>query len=154
MHPRDALLWSVRAPSWRRRPCARFNFLAHNYLTREVTGITLAFDRADSRQVFPLVPIRPVVDLYVPSSNVLFQRFPDGAVLYTPSNETYLGLNETGARIWGLLPREGVDFERLVREVAAIYPEAPEEELRTDLTDWLNALVEQGLARRELVSAA
>jgi hypothetical protein len=96
----------------------------------------------------------PVLNVYVPAATVLFQRFPDGAVLYTPSNETYLGLNETGARIWELLPREGADFEQLLERVAALYPDAPSAELRTDLTDWLQALVDQQLARVDVRTAA
>jgi hypothetical protein len=96
----------------------------------------------------------PVLNVYVPAASVLFQRFPDGAVLYTPSNETYLGLNETGARIWELLPREGADFEQLLARVAALYPDAPKAELRTDLTDWLQALVDQQLAHVDVRTAA
>jgi hypothetical protein len=96
----------------------------------------------------------PVLNVYVPAASVLFQRFPDGAVLYTPSNETYLGLNETGARIWELLPREGADFEQLLARVAALYPDAPSAELRTDLTDWLQALVDQQLAHVDARTAA
>ena len=62
-------------------------------------------------------------DTYHPEPRVILQHFPDGAVLYMPSNETYLGLNETGARIWGLLPKDGIGFEPLLREVAAVYPD-------------------------------
>jgi len=95
-----------------------------------------------------------VLNVYVPAATVLFQRFPDGAVLYTPSNETYLGLNETGARIWELLPREGAEFEQLLERVATLYPDAPSEELRADLADWLQALVDQQLAHVDVRTAA
>jgi hypothetical protein len=95
-----------------------------------------------------------VHDLYRPESRVILQRFPDGAVLYTPSNETYLGLNETGVRIWELLPKEGIGFEPLLGGVAAAYPEVPVEELRADLTAWLGEVEACGLLRREPAVAA
>ena len=84
---------------------------------------------------------------YLPNPNVLFQRFADGAVIYTPSNETYLGLNETGARLWSMLPPDGLGFDELLERAAAAYPEAPVNELRRDLADWLQEMSEQGLAR-------
>ena len=84
----------------------------------------------------------------------MFQRFPDGAVLYTPSNETYLGLNEAGAHIWELIPSEGIDFEQLLRGFAAVYPEVPADELRADLSAWLDEVVALGLLRREEAVAA
>ena len=91
---------------------------------------------------------------YHPESRVILQRFPDGAVLYTPSNETYLGLNETGVRIWELLPKDGIAFEPLLREVAAAYPDVPADELRADLTAWLGEVESVGLIRREAPVAA
>jgi hypothetical protein len=94
------------------------------------------------------------VHTYHPESRVILQRFPDGAVLYTPSNETYLGLNETGVRIWELLPKDGIAFEPLLREVAAVYPDVPADELRTDLTAWLGEVESVGLLRREPAVAA
>ena len=91
---------------------------------------------------------------YHPESRVILQRFPDGAVLYTPSNETYLGLNETGVRIWELLPKDGIAFEPLLREVAAVYPDVPADELRADLQAWLGEVESVGLLRRESAAAA
>ena len=97
---------------------------------------------------------RPLVHTYHPESRVILQRFPDGAVLYTPSNETYLGLNETGVRIWELLPKDGIGFEPLLREVAAVYPDVPADDLRADLTAWLGEVESVGLLRRESAVAA
>jgi hypothetical protein len=94
------------------------------------------------------------VHTYHPESRVILQRFPDGAVLYTPSNETYLGLNETGVRIWELLPKDGIAFEPLLREVATAYPDVPVDELRADLTAWLGEVESVGLLRRESAAAA
>jgi hypothetical protein len=95
-----------------------------------------------------------VHDRFLPEPRVILQHFPDGAVLYIPSSETYLGLNETGARIWGLLPSNGIGFEPLLSEVAAVYPEVPADDLRTDLTAWLGEVEAHGLVRREAAVAA
>jgi hypothetical protein len=95
-----------------------------------------------------------VHDHYLPAPGVILQHFPDGAVLYMPSTETYLGLNETGARIWGLVPRDGIGFDELLRAVVAAYPEVPAEELRADLTGWLSEVEAFGLLRREAAAAA
>jgi hypothetical protein len=95
-----------------------------------------------------------LIEVYVPSSNVLFQRFADGAVVYSPGDESYFGLNGTGAEIWNALPKEGASFDELLQKVAAMYPEAPEADLRTDLGDLLDELVKHGLLRRDTVEAA
>jgi Coenzyme PQQ synthesis protein D (PqqD) len=95
-----------------------------------------------------------VHDIFHPESRVILQRFPDGAVLYTPSNETYLGLNDTGLRIWELLPKEGIGFEPLLREFGAAYPDVPADELRADLTAWLGEVESFGLLRRQPAAAA
>ena len=96
----------------------------------------------------------PLIDMYLPSSGVLFQRFADGAVVYSPGDESYFGLNGTGATVWGLLPKEGMTLQQLLEKMAVLYPEAPESELRTDLNDLLDELVKHGLLRRVTVEAA
>ena len=93
-------------------------------------------------------------DTYHPEPRVILQRFPDGAVLYTPSNETYLGLNETGVRIWELLPKDGIGFDALLDGVAAAYPDVPTEDLRADLIAWLDEVESYGLVRRRPAVAA
>jgi len=95
-----------------------------------------------------------LIELYVPSSGVLFQRFADGAVVYSPGDESYFGLNGTGAEIWNLLPKEGSSFDDLLQKTVEKYPEAPESELRTDLGDLLEELVKHGLLRRITAEAA
>ena len=102
----------------------------------------------------PPSTVTSVYDRILPAPGVILQHFPDGAVLYTPSNETYLGLNETGARIWGLVPTDGIGFEPLLREVVAAYPEVPADELRADLIGWLSEVEALGLLRREAAVAA
>jgi hypothetical protein len=95
-----------------------------------------------------------VHDTYHREPRVILQRFPDGAVLYTPSNETYLGLNETGVRIWELLPKEGIGFEALLGCVATAYPDVPTDDLRADLIAWLGEVESVGLVRRSPAVAA
>lgn len=95
-----------------------------------------------------------LIELFVPSSGVLFQRFADGAVVYSPGDESYFGLNGTGAEIWNLLPKEGASFDDLMQKVSGKYPDAPEADLRTDLGDLLDELVKHGLLRRVTVEAA
>jgi Coenzyme PQQ synthesis protein D (PqqD) len=95
-----------------------------------------------------------LIDMYIPSSGVLFQRFADGAVIYSPGDESYFGLNGTGAEIWNLLPKEGASFDDLLGKMIGLYPEAPESDLRTDLGDLLDELVKHGLMRRVTVEAA
>jgi ABC-type amino acid transport substrate-binding protein len=102
----------------------------------------------------PSLTVTAVRDRYQPESRVIYQRFPDGAVLYTPSNETYLGLNETGAKIWELIPAEGIEFEQLLQGFAAAFPEMAADELRADLNAWLDEVVALGLLRREEAVAA
>jgi len=100
------------------------------------------------------IAMAALIEMYVPSSGVLFQRFADGAVVYSPGDESYFGLNGTGAEIWNLLPKEGASFDSLIERMVAMYPEAPESELRTDLSDLLDELVKHGLLRRVTVEAA
>lgn len=95
-----------------------------------------------------------LIDMYIPNSGVLFQRFADGAVVYSPGDESYFGLNGTGAEVWNLLPKEGERFEELLRKMVALYPEAPESDLRTDLGDLLDELVKHGLMRRVTIEVA
>jgi hypothetical protein len=95
-----------------------------------------------------------LIDLYIPSSGVLFQRFADGAVVYSPGDESYFGLNGTGAEVWNLLPKEGASFDDLLQQMIAKYPEAPAADLQTDLRDLLDELVQHGLMRRVTVEAA
>ena len=95
-----------------------------------------------------------LIEMYVPSSGVLFQRFADGAVVYSPGDESYFGLNGTGAEIWNLLPKEGASSDALIQRMIGMYPEAPESELRADLSDLLDELVKHGLLTRVTVEAA
>jgi coenzyme PQQ synthesis protein D (PqqD) len=100
------------------------------------------------------IAMAALIEQYVPNSGVLFQRFADGAVVYSPGDESYFGLNGTGAEVWNLLPKEGATFEDVLQKMVALYPEAPEADLRTDLGDLLDELVKHGLMRRVTVEAA
>jgi Tfp pilus assembly ATPase PilU len=92
--------------------------------------------------------------MYVQSAGVLFQQFADGAVVYSREDESYFGLNATGAAVWGLLGANGSTMDQLMETMLNLYPEAPESELRTDLSDLLDALVTHGLLRRIAIDVA
>ena len=94
------------------------------------------------------------VDRFVPEAGALFQRFADGAVVYSPGDETYFGLNSTGAQVWGLLSKDGSAFEELHQKMVELYPSVSAEELRADLRGLLDDLVNHGLLRRVTVEAA
>ena len=75
--------------------------------------------------------------------DVLVQMLEGEAVLLNLNTESYFGLDEVGARMWTLLTESDsiqTAYEVLVEE----YDVTPEQ-LRADLTDLIDRLVEQGL---------
>lgn len=89
-----------------------------------------------------------MLDRYIPDPTAICRNFADGAVVYSPGSESYFGLNGTGVRVWGLLPKSGASLDELLQGMAAAYPEVPEDELRADLGSLLDELVGHGLIRR------
>lgn len=83
--------------------------------------------------------------LPAPAPDVLYQALQDGAVLFSPSNEIYFGLNHVGARIWELLPPATRTLDELVDRVAASYPDAPPDRIRRDAQALLADLGYNGL---------
>jgi hypothetical protein len=76
-------------------------------------------------------------------SNVLIRFLDQEAVLLNLETERYFGLDAVGARMWQVVmsaPTIGAAFFELVEE----YDVAPDT-LRSNLTDLLNHLVENGL---------
>lgn len=68
-------------------------------------------------------------------------------IILSTAKDLYYGLNETGARIWGLIQEP-----RLVREIHDELLEeldVPPDEWKRDLLALLQELVDQGLARAE-----
>jgi hypothetical protein len=68
----------------------------------------------------------------------------DGVVMMSPSAAQYIGLSETGGRIWGLLetPRT---LAELCAALCAEYA-VTEDEARADVTEFVARLVEHGAA--------
>lgn len=84
-------------------------------------------------------------DLPVPHPAVLFRPISEGAVLLHGDDEVYFGLDEVGARIWGLLPPRSSTLDEIVADLQATYPEVDAETLRADASDLLTELREAGL---------
>ena len=85
---------------------------------------------------------------------VLAQSVSDGTVLFSIDDETYFALNETGATIWGLLGTDELTFGELLDRAADRYPDAPVDDLRTDLGDLIDELGRHRLVIRQLDSAS
>jgi len=79
----------------------------------------------------------------IPSPDVLFRELEGEAVMLDLGSERYFGLDEVGARIWQLLDQHH-DVETVVAQVLAEY-EVGEEQLRRDLADLIENLVDAGL---------
>ena len=80
-----------------------------------------------------------------PKSSVVYRPMPDGGVLFSPVDETYFGLNETGACIWeNLSPVRGT-IEEVCDEVARRFPDAEPSRVREDVERLLKDMAEGGL---------
>ncbi|MGH7484277.1 MAG: PqqD family protein [bacterium] len=70
---------------------------------------------------------------------------PDGGVLFSPTEETYFGLNQAGACIWENLSPVRSTVDEVCAEVSRRFPDAPADQVRTDVGKLLDELVESGL---------
>lgn len=86
--------------------------------------------------------------LPAPSPSVIFKELPDGAVLYCSESEVYFGLNEVGVAIWASLPPVLHTFDELVSEISGRFPGMELETIRSDAREFVEDLVENGLAVR------
>lgn len=77
------------------------------------------------------------------SPDVMFQEVGGEAVLLDLSSENYLGLNETGTRIWQLLQRSG-DLRRVLENMLAEY-DVDARQMERDLVDLVGQLADAGL---------
>jgi hypothetical protein len=80
----------------------------------------------------------------VPES-VLFRDLEGEAVLLETKTGRYYGLNEVGTRMWSLLQLHG-KIEAVCRALLTEY-DVPEERLREDLAQLLEALSSRGLIK-------
>ena len=81
-----------------------------------------------------------------PNPAVVYCTIPDGAVLFSPTRETYFGLNETGACVWEQLSRADGSMDALCAELYDRFPDAEPEQIRRDVDELLGSLVQHGLA--------
>jgi hypothetical protein len=80
-----------------------------------------------------------------PKSSVVYRAMPDGAVLFSPAEETYFGLNEAGACIWENLAPVRSTIEEVCAEVSKRFPDAEPARIREDVGQLIKELVEGGL---------
>jgi len=82
------------------------------------------------------------------SPSVVFKQLPDGAVLYCSESEVYFGLNEVGVAIWESLPPLLQTYDDLVTALTVRFPTVPAETIRSHALEFVENLVENGLAVR------
>jgi hypothetical protein len=80
-----------------------------------------------------------------PKSSVVYRPMPDGGVLFSTTDETYFGLNQTGACVWESLPPAHNTIEEVCAEVSRRFPGAEPTKVQEDVTRLLKELVEGGL---------
>lgn len=86
--------------------------------------------------------------LPAPKPSVIFKELADGAVLYCSESEVYFGLNALGVAIWESLPPVLHTLDELVAEISNRFPDASPETIRSDAVEFMEDLVESGLAAR------
>lgn len=79
-----------------------------------------------------------------PHSAVIFKPVSEGAVLLHTGTEVYFGLNHVGAHVWQLL-EESRDLDDIVARLGESYPSVSADQLRTDISELLQELTENGL---------
>jgi hypothetical protein len=76
---------------------------------------------------------------------IIFKALSTGAVLYSPQEEVYFGLNPVGVRVWELLPPASRNLDEVCRTLVNEYPDAPAEMIRADVAELLVELEKLGL---------
>jgi hypothetical protein len=76
---------------------------------------------------------------------IIFKALATGAVLYSPQDEVYFGLNPVGVRVWELLPPACKQLDEVCRTLEGEYPDAPAEMIRADVAELLEELTKLGL---------
>jgi hypothetical protein len=76
---------------------------------------------------------------------IIFKALATGAVLYSPQDEVYFGLNPVGVRVWELLPPAHQHLDDVCRVLTSEYPDAPADLIRADVTELLEELGKLGL---------
>jgi hypothetical protein len=86
---------------------------------------------------FELLPTR--------NPKIIFKALATGAVLYSPQDEVYFGLNPVGVRVWELLPPVTQQLDEVCRTLQSEYPDAPPDVIRADVAELLEELGKLGL---------
>ena len=80
-----------------------------------------------------------------PNPQVIFKPLASGAVIYSPTDEVYFGLNPVGVRIWQLLPPASETVDDICRVLSAEYSDVTPDVLRADVIELLGELTQLGL---------
>jgi hypothetical protein len=83
--------------------------------------------------------------LPAPNPDVMYREVDDGAVLLSPKDEVYYGLNAVGSYIWEHLSPVLQTLDDLSDSLGARYPDVPAETIRADARALLNDLLTHGL---------
>jgi len=76
---------------------------------------------------------------------IIFKALATGAVLYSPQDEVYFGLNPVGVRVWELLPPANQHVDDVCRILSSEYPDAAADMIRADVVELLEELGKLGL---------
>jgi len=76
---------------------------------------------------------------------IIFKALATGAVLYSPQDEVYFGLNPVGVRVWELLPPANQNLDDVCRTLSVVYAAATAEMIRADVAELLEELEKLGL---------
>jgi hypothetical protein len=79
------------------------------------------------------------------SPDVVWTSVSDGAVLFSVSRELYYGANQVAAFVWQQLESENATFDDLCDAVRQRFPDAPAEEIQTDVRELLDDFERHGL---------
>ena len=79
----------------------------------------------------------------------LFRQIADESVFIPISGEAakqskLIAVNETAAQIVGFI-RDGADLPQVVAQMQSLYPDVPECELRQDVSETINSLIDCGI---------
>ena len=80
-----------------------------------------------------------------PSPAAIFKELDEGGVLLSTADEVYFGVNPVGAKIWSLLPPNSATFGELCLALQQQYPDAPGDQIKIDVQEFLQALIDSGL---------
>ncbi|HKW09045.1 MAG TPA: PqqD family protein [Gemmatimonadaceae bacterium] len=78
-------------------------------------------------------------------TDVVWTQVAEGAVLFSTSQELYYGANHVAAFVWEQLQSSTASFDDLCIAVRERFPDAPAEEVPTDVRELLEDFARHGL---------